>query len=1577
MEAWKAAYSRSRPQLTNPLATGPLVLLDTTHGSPSVNAFDSNTVTPSSRAALHGDKQSSHCVSGTPTILTDQDAPDVASLSPRLNESLGTGFMPSPPVHLRVSITVDPVQHYEKLAKGKTRMVLVLTALEQLPDHHQVWGCMDGHFVKTLPLQIQGNFQMIGFTLLVVPPPNTSSKFIAAFPTLEGLLPWAETSIATEHFVAGSSGCQFSTRLMEIPLLPDADRRKRKQTVATLSIVVEEALPKIPFPKVIAEQSRIGSSFSQTYHGHTDRGTVVFAREHLYESQMAFSLPIKLLQLLAQDERRVLEELEREPRVSLSDMIHAVPLNHRPNPMTRGTSFMETLRRGVTKPSPADKERALKLARARQIGLAEEDSRLQKLLRQQISAHRNIEVFYEEMALKLEQKLKENMETGQGPFRRSPEKKEESVQWVPINCCVQELLVEDDGFRVNYQSTTCGAAAAHSAGFGRKSSLEDSANMPSFGTYWDKNEHGKTLLSDFNALQDVLSGSFDAFTSLLASDGTPSPTQVKSLIKEMQFLKDELVSSGTILLQYYLTPLSTEGTARYVCWEIEDLVARLSVANICIDDPQRQDPVQELSSEGLAHCRRSVKEVLGYTKDLSSFMAIAIQHECLVTDAALVATPEWISDKKSRECCYSQLLTILATSFLALLEDWWTNMATALQECDDIRRQQEDRYRPEYRNPLSQDMALIDEEEEGPRKQGDAAGLRDRVQGRDHRLSKEPHVTPSHTDNQSGRASKGTRRPSLRSTVSNASSASTTSQRRCRSGSRSRPKSFYRNLLEGAPHASIQNDLFWDQLLNLGWLAQIESLLSTQGSELGMLLDYAQAIKDVQDSVTIGFHVLPLSPVSLPVTSTSASSTMPLTSSDETGDDSVQISGRRGQITLSFGLNPLKFSLLPESLKTCASKIRVLPVLFTQGINEMQVLSDLTSKSPVQRSINEAGLLQMQTYVSGYQAWLHQRSAVQEFKERPCGTKRRSIVLYASKRGQSEPSSASLVSDLDTEWDIVSPARTELWNGETLVTNLLSELEAAVLGKATQKLFVSKGSKANGILECAEALCRAVGQIKMPSGFEKIDAVTSKPTSSRVSGQGHHQPVNTTLNNTHDHLNHSDSSRTLPLSSLWVTSHIVSCKSAKDRTSMAVTLSQANLLRCRHGIQTRTKQSGEDDYKAILDAMRSEIGVRIKNVERNLKLGDFAMDLLWISAFGSPTPQHHPTLTTNMPITPCPDSCLKPETMDAITLVRSLLPEAARSIGSINQNVAHSVAVDSVGSSLNRQGELVNDDSTLAPEHAHNTGLSHSVSDASLGSERLPPPPMRLIKASTSAALAPVVTMDTDIQRTDHHSTIPGSQHGPLSEQLEQEQEQRRQQEQRPNENAEEGHYTSFPDAFDEPILAVRLARSLGLESLGGRSSLPDATSRDQPISPTVQSFSQHPTSPISQTGLFPSTSWSSQQQLGSGQQSLMNPPSSRYFALSGLGLGSTPKSNGLPTELSVASAISSDCQPNDSLQHGRPHMQPLPLSPTGISATASGASTGTPPIKKGKFSFNKMQLKFMPRAYRPPSRMITDLLET
>ena len=104
--------------------------------------------------------------------------------------------------------------------------------------------------MKTLPLQIMENVLVIGFTLLVVPPSYTSAKVLSEFPSLEGLLPWAETSVAVEHFVAdqGSDGTvadqsnQFTVPLMEISLSAGGEHKKRKPTVASLTIAVEEVI---------------------------------------------------------------------------------------------------------------------------------------------------------------------------------------------------------------------------------------------------------------------------------------------------------------------------------------------------------------------------------------------------------------------------------------------------------------------------------------------------------------------------------------------------------------------------------------------------------------------------------------------------------------------------------------------------------------------------------------------------------------------------------------------------------------------------------------------------------------------------------------------------------------------------------------------------------------------------------------------------------------------------------------------------------------------------------------------------------------------------------------------------------------------------------------------------------------------------------------------------------------------------------------------------------------------------------------------------------------------------------------
>ncbi|KAF9942128.1 Inositol polyphosphate 4-phosphatase type II [Modicella reniformis] len=1309
MDTWKATHSRpllanAQSQPKNASALTPIVNLDL---SPALTTPESGPFSPND----------------TSVSVASSAELDTASNTPAQGVILAPAGLQGSPIHLRVSISVDPEQHYQKLIKAKVHVILVLTALLRLPDH-ETWveqsrtelmslekGCLEGRFVKTLPIIIKENFLMVGFTLLVVPPSNTNPRVIAAFPTLDGLIPWAETSVAIEHLALDPSAeaadndhpqprsSSFTTPLMEASVLTDVGLRKSKQTIAALSVIVEEAMPRMPLHKAIAENYRTGHSFSQTYHGRTVRGTMVYGREHLYESPLAFTLPFKLLQFLAEDERRVLQELEREPGVSLSDLIQAVPLDHKPSPMTRGSSFMDTLRRSARRTNSATEEDFLKSTRARQTGLSEEDLQLQKLLRQQISTHRNIEIHYREMAQKLEQKLRENMETGQGPFRRSPEKKEEAVQWIPLNCCVQDFLVYDDGHQTNYQSTTVGAAAAHGAGFSHWANPQMLGNAPSLGAYWSKQERGSDLMRDLKALQDILNSCYSEFSSLSESTEPVDKTRAVELIKEIQFLNSEIVTFGDLLLSDYLTPSSREGDAHFICGEIGSLVERLRQVDMAGDDLQDQNQAQDHLMTRLTDYKRSIRGIVSCTHDLSCFVAIAIQHECLVADATLVATPEWIVEKKTRECCLSQIITALATSFLALLEDWWTHMAVALQEQKIIEQRQQDQrqqdqHHPECQHFLSRDMGIIIEESTG-------------VSSGCHDVKKETRETliagtskRSRCSNRRNGKGSAVRRPPFKSTLSCASSSSSSSTPggpECDLRSRSSS----RHPLEDVPQARLQNSLFWDQLMNLGWLVQIGSLLSTQGNELGMLLDYTQAALDAQESVKICFHALPQSTAVLPspedITLPSSATTQ--SDPDDLEDDSVQISGHRGQITVSFGLNPLQFSLLPDQLKAGMSRIHVWPVLFSQGINEMQAISDLTGKSPIQRTINEDGLRQMQSYALRHHTWRTQSQIVRSIYENSLDNKttgRHSLGPHANwSRSSIHRSSPSLMSDIGSDWDVVSSSKAELWDGEPSVAELLRHLEMAVLGHydetndifessttqtpqtvnlhesnsssgpqssmprdenahgsiggpttgilgsmmeyGTLKLFSFKGSKDTSILECAEALTRALGQIKAPLVTKSQESQEDRRSPQKDSESCGCLPRSSTP------------PITLSFSSLWVTSHIASCKSAKDRTSMSVTLSQVNLLRACHGLQTGLEQNGEDDWQAILDAMRSEIGVRIKNVERNLKLGDFAKDLLWLSAFGLEMPQQLPPIFGMS----YQGSIYAP---DAITLVRSLLP---------------------------------------------------------------------------------------------------------------------------------------------------------------------------------------------------------------------------------------------------------------------------------------------------------------------------------
>ncbi|KAG0051155.1 Type I inositol 3,4-bisphosphate 4-phosphatase [Gryganskiella cystojenkinii] len=1624
-----------RLQPKNASALAPIVFVDATTmgiGSDSVSSLPDTPVdqhslrSSSSRRNLHSttlnsDSEQSPDRDVAQTLKSTSDSEATTRALDGQTSPLEQALTRGPPLQLRASIAIDQdKQLQEKLVQAKVQLVLVLAALVQLPDHRQTWLEQS----RTELMVLDKNVLVIGFTLLVVPSPNTSAKVLSEYPSLDGFLPWAEASVAVEHFVTGQTtsrghdhansesgtdpATQFSVPLIEISLSSEGDHKKRKTTIATLTIVVEESLPIVTPAKVNAERSRIGPSFSQTYYGHSVRGSVLYARESLYESPLAFTLPVKLLQFLAEDEDRVLQELEREQDVSLSDLVQSVPLDHRPNPITRGVSFMETLRRSASRHEPDVSRLSTK---ARQAGLSNEDSQLQKLIRQQISAHRNIKGFYESMILKVEQRLRDNFETGQGPFRRSPEKKDESVQWIPINCCVQDLLVHDDGHQVNYKFTTVGAAAAHGAGFARGSGASKLGNAHPMGNYWDKQEKGQDLIRDLEALREVLASSANEYTSLIAeAPEIQDKDRIQAIVKETRFLVVEIVSFGTYLLDEFLAQESAEGFGQFIRSEINEIVTRLRKMDLSDCEESNQESGPPLSAVWTAHIKRSIKDILACTNDLVGFVAVAVQLECLVTDSETVAGPEWITEKRTRECCFSQATTALATAFSALLEDWWCEMSQALQ----IKANRASPMAADHRSAGGMDQIAKESNVDG----SPARASLDIQHGAQTTMT-DPSLNKAEA-----------RRPSLQSTLSGGSTHST--RRKHGRVDRSKPDSVHP--LEGIPSAKAQNEAFWDQLSTLGWLVQIESLLSTQGSELGMLLDYLQAIVDVRTSVSVGFHAR----LTKVIAEADGSTT-----DGRIGDDSIQISGRRGKLTLSFGLDPLQFSLLPDALRAGTSSIRIIPVLFSQGINEMQTLSNLTGKSPVQRAINEKGLRQMQNFVSRYQEWQTQRRAAQEQSQRLRDKSRiREYGPSATGSNLGHLSNTSLLSDLGADWDMVSPSGAEMWHGEPLVGELLDRLEMAILGRdddisqlvdesveitesgdvhlnypsprdeasgatrartksgsepnpgllgtvveyGTSRLFSARATKDVNILQCAEALTRALGQVRPP--FSTHGAPLTSVAVDHVRGV-------TELSDM--------SSSTLLSSSLWVTSHVVSCKSAKDRTSMAVTLSQANLLRVCHGLQAYQEQNGGDDWQAILDAMRSEVGVRIKNVERNLKLGVFAKDLLWLSAFSSSSqPVSEDQVFDNMHSI----NHETPEMKDAVSYIRSLIPGTAPVSMSEQdpgrQNSQSSTLIDDNLSSPRSLGFDAEDDESvtvvdrdLSAEGSVPSRVLQTIVPVSPNS----PPPLLPESTVEPASVLPV-TEPSPVQENefndglagdvpamvDDTSSINNSVSGSSLSM-----------ETRPSAVQEE-HYTSFPNGFDEPQFSDRIARKLGLDSRG-RSSI--ITSDTLPRNDSSQSVSQNgdqncqPVSSESHTSLKlrPTPSWSSQQSIYfqlQQQPQLLQAPNNKRMSTFGIGLGFLTKSN---KGESSSSTFSKPLQHPPPASNQRPSLGVLgrestlstdlssPLCSNASSSVgivdATGGGHQDRASKKGKFAFNKLQLKFLPAAYRPPRRMTTNVFES
>jgi hypothetical protein len=416
--------------------------------------------------------------------------------------------------------------------------------------------------------------------------------------------------------------------------------------------------------------------------------------------------------------------------------------------------------------------------------------------------------------------------------------------------------------------------------------------------------------------------------------------------------------------------------------------------------------------------------------------------------------------------------------------------------------------------------------------------------------------------------------------------------------------------------------VFWDGLLQIGYMAHFESLLSAQGDEKGMLEDTRQSIVDAMENVRLTIHCLP----------------------NNDGDNNslekaVVIFGSRHSLTVSIGLPEWIYRTAPAELASRRSAIRVFPVLFAQGINEQQVIANLSGESRLQERINIDGFKALEEFVTRWRNWVQRR--VISPAHSPDGL--RSTIQFQLPEelldvidGLMREIRSNMGLESYSPSDYVvrqSPAKTDpslifeqlrpasISTSSTDLAAVRRSSEIALTDPATNTAPASRKWKIS-IKNNTTLLLLVSHLVRILSSLNPIDPLGG--CSSAFSDEGFTGGTKI-----------SDLYPTCP-----VASRFTSCKSAKDRTSMSVTLEHVLTLRHRgqrqpsatghpqdlepvHGQSPRTvflrNLAAEkhhvhfplhpDYFTKLLDAMRGERGCRLSNVERNLNVGWGVLDI--------------------------------------------------------------------------------------------------------------------------------------------------------------------------------------------------------------------------------------------------------------------------------------------------------------------------------------------------------------------------------
>eukprot|EP00043_Microstomoeca_roanoka_P000822 m.29311 g.29311 ORF g.29311 m.29311 type:complete len:1153 (+) comp10519_c0_seq1:89-3547(+) len=140
--------------------------------------------------------------------------------------------------------------------------------------------------------------------------------------------------------------------------------------------------------------------------------------------------------------------------------------------------------------------------------------------------------------------------------------------------------------------------------------------------------------------------------------------------------------------------------------------------------------------------------------------------------------------------------------------------------------------------------------------------------------------------------------------------------------------------------------VFTSQLVHVGFLFHTSSLLSTHGTEEDMLDDAFEAI-------------MSLSSVKFTISMVKGTKIDPL------------VKGKRHGFTVDIGVSSTMLKALPEALQQ-GHPISIRPLLFTQGVNEMQTVANSLGNTDIQDTINSTNLNLLEDYVQNYHVFLQQ-----------------------------------------------------------------------------------------------------------------------------------------------------------------------------------------------------------------------------------------------------------------------------------------------------------------------------------------------------------------------------------------------------------------------------------------------------------------------------------------------------------------------------------------------------------------------------------------------------------------------------